>query len=163
MRPTPARVREALFSLLGDSICRGAFLDLYAGTGAVGIEALSRGAPWADFVEHHGPARRVLAQNLAGTGLGARARVVGLPVERFLARPADRTYAVVFADPPYGTGHGERVLRALAGWSGVTAETLVVVQHSGKEEVAGRGWRLARRETYGETWLSFFKPEEGVC
>lgn len=162
MRPTPARVRAALFSILGESILGGAFLDLYAGTGAVGIEALSRGAPCADFVEQHGPACRVLAQNLAATGLDGRARVIAVPVARFLARPADRTYAVVFADPPYGLGQGERVLSALAGWSGVVAETLVVVQHSGREDISSRGWRLLRRETYGETRLSFYKLEGGA-
>ncbi|MBC7340819.1 MAG: 16S rRNA (guanine(966)-N(2))-methyltransferase RsmD [Firmicutes bacterium] len=162
LRPTQARVRAALFSILGEVVVRGPFLDLYAGTGAVGIEALSRGAPWADFVEQYRPAARVLMHNLAATGLGERARVVVAPVGVFLARPADRRYAVVFADPPYGTGRTEEVLRALAGWSGISAETLVVVQHRKGEQVSVGGWRRLRSETYGETCLSFFKLEGGA-
>jgi 16S rRNA (guanine966-N2)-methyltransferase len=160
MRPTSARVRAALFSILGDTVLTGPFLDLYAGTGAVGIEALSRGAPWADFVEQYHAACDVLRRNLAATGCAERARVISLPVARFLNRPADRTYAVVFADPPYGAGEGERVLAGLAGWSGLTPETLVVVQHSSREEVRAEGWRLVRRESYGDTGLSFFRAEE---
>lgn len=162
LRPTPARVRAALFSALGDRTRQGPFLDLYAGTGAVGIEALSRGAPWADFVEQHGPACRVLAHNLAVTGLRDRARIVAAPVARFLGRPADRVYAVVFADPPYGRGGGREVLSALAGWSGVTAETLVVVQHQTGEDIPVGGWRLLRRNRYGRTTLSFYRLEGGA-
>lgn len=162
MRPTSARVRAALFSILGDTVLGGPFLDLYAGTGAVGIEALSRGAPWADFVEQYRAACEVLRRNLAAAGCAERARVIPLPVARFLTRPADRTYAVVFADPPYGAGEVERVLTDLAGWSGLTPETLVVVQHSSREEVRAEGWRLVRRESYGDTRLSFFRPEEGT-
>lgn len=159
IRPTSARVRGALFSILGESIQAGPFLDLYAGTGAVGIEALSRGAPWADFVEQHRAACRVLSGNLVAAQCAERARVLALPVARFLARSADRVYAVVFADPPYGAGEGARVLVRLAGWSGVARETLVVVQHSGREEVRAGGWRLVRREAYGDTRLSFYRPE----
>lgn len=162
MRPTSARVRAALFSILGDTVLGGPFLDLYAGTGAVGIEALSRGAPWADFVEQYRAACEVLRRNLAAAGCAERARVIPLPVARFLTRPADRTYAVVFADPPYGAGEVERVLTDLAGWSGLTPETLVVVQHSSREQVRAEGWRLVRRESYGDTRLSFFRPEEGT-
>lgn len=159
VRPTSARVRAALFSMLGEAVGRGPFLDLYAGTGAVGIEALSRGAPWADFVEQHRPMARVLEQNLAATGLGGRARVVVAPVAAFLARPADRRYAVVFADPPYGAVRVEEVLRSLAGWDGVSAETLVVVQHRGEGGIAVGGWRLLRDKRYGDTCLSFFRLE----
>lgn len=161
LRPTQARVRAALFSILGELVRGGPFLDLYAGTGAVGIEALSRGAPCADFVEQHRAAGRVLKENLEATGLKERARVVVAPVGVFLRRAADRRYAVVFADPPYGPRRAEEILRALAGWSGISPETLVVVQHPKGEEATVGGWRRLRSETYGETRLSFYRMEGG--
>ncbi len=163
MRPTSQRVRAALLSILGEQVKSGTFLDLYAGTGSVGMEALSRGAPRAVFVEAHGPACRILRQNLAAAGLAGRAQVVCGPVERFLARLPVEKYSVVFLDPPYTGGHVESTLRVLDAWAGVAADTWVVVQHSKHEEVWSRGNRLelTRQERYGETILSFYRMGAG--
>ncbi len=100
-RPTSDRVREALFSILGD-VAGLAVLDLYAGTGALGIEALSRGASHATFVEQARSALRSLRQNRAALHLASRARVVAAPVERVLAAPPwlGETIDLVFIVPP---------------------------------------------------------------
>lgn len=161
LRPTSQRTRAALFSMLGEQVRRGPFLDLFAGMGSVGIEALSRGAPWVDFVEKHEPACRLLRENLAALGFADRARVVRGRVEEFLRQDPGKRYAVVFLDPPYARGIVSATLRSLAGWVGLAAETVVVVQHSRWEEpFAPPGWRLLKRRGYGETQLAFYCPAE---
>src|SRR5580692_6775643 len=112
-RPTSDRVREALFSALGP-LGGAAVLDLYAGTGALGIEALSRGAARATFVESARPALAALRDNLAALGLEGAARVLAMPVERAVTRLGG-AFDLVLADPPYAeTAHVPRVIEALA-------------------------------------------------
>ena len=111
-RPTAERVRQALFNILGEIESGCTVWDLYAGSGALGIEALSRGAGQAVFVDSDPAACRVLRQNLATLGLSSRARVVEAALVRFLggksfpAEPAD----LIFADPPYASGELPRLL-----------------------------------------------------
>lgn len=102
-RPTADSVKEALFSSLGPRVPGGSVLDLYAGSGALGIEALSRGAEAATFVERDPRAVAAIRQNLEATGFSDRARVVEGTVERFLASPPSgaEAFDVVLADPPY--------------------------------------------------------------
>src|ERR671914_498164 len=101
-RPTSDRVREALFSVLGDRLEGARVLDLYAGTGALGIEALSRGAAEATFVDRSAEATRTITANLDKTHLTDSARVVRGDVVRFLRGPGDPV-DLVFLDPPYDT------------------------------------------------------------
>ncbi|GEL19280.1 16S rRNA (guanine(966)-N(2))-methyltransferase RsmD [Pseudonocardia asaccharolytica] len=129
-RPTPDRVREALFSALeaGPGLAGAAVLDLCAGSGALGLEALSRGAAHALFVESDRRAAGVLRRNIAALGLGGAVRAA--PVATVLAGPADRSYDIVLADPPYAVGDDE-VARWLAaaergGW--YAPEATVVVE-----------------------------------
>ena len=116
-RPTSDRVREALFSILGDE-CDGArVLDLYAGTGALGLEAISRGAVFAVFVERSKEALLALNANVRALGLENATRVVALPLERaarlLLAAPADERFDLVFADPPYADVNNGAAVRAI--------------------------------------------------
>src|SRR5215207_1446750 len=102
-RPMMDRVKESLFSVLeGYGAIEGRVLDLYAGTGSLGIECLSRGAAWADFVEQRAAVCRVIAENLAHTRFSDQARIHQMQVARYLhtARP-EETYAIIFMDPPY--------------------------------------------------------------
>jgi 16S rRNA (guanine966-N2)-methyltransferase len=135
-RPTPDRLRETLFNILAQRIEGIVFLDAYAGTGAVGIEALSRGAQRALFVESNRGAANVIRENLAALGIEARAEVftgrVHLSLDR-LSSQAD----IVFLDPPYDR---EREYAEALETLGVTAPPLVIVQHS---------VRLALGESYG--------------
>lgn len=102
-RPTSARAREALFSMIGDAVGGVAVLDLFAGSGALGLEALSRGAREADFVDVDSPAVRAIADNIATFGLGERARVRRMSWDAALAsdRRQKRLYGLVLLDPPY--------------------------------------------------------------
>jgi len=163
-RPTAERVREALFDILGPAVVGMRVLDLFAGTGAVGIEALSRGAARAVFVEKDRQALRVLRANLAALSLSReRARVIGgdavtvLPALAGMEAPFD----LAFLDPPYATALIPRTLEALVRGGILGPAARVVVQHFGQSEVtAGTGLtadRPARR--FGETALTFLRAE----
>ncbi len=169
-RPTSDRVREALFMTLGD-LSGWHVVDLYAGSGALGIEALSRGAAFVDFVDSARPAREALERNLSALGLGERARIWPLALPRGLGRLAERLRetGLVLADPPYGGVEASALLLAL-GRPGVLREGCrVVVERHAKDEVHGGAGALAheRERRYGETVLDFYRagpsapPEAG--
>jgi len=151
-RPTPDRLRETLFNILAPRIEGATFLDAYAGTGAVGIEALSRGARHAFFLEKNRAALEAIRQNLASLKLEARATVVTGPVLLTIARyPAD----IVFLDPPYEL---EREYAAALELLSAAPPELTVVQHSVRlslpeEKGALRRTRMIRQ---GENALSFY-------
>ncbi|MET0591549.1 MAG: 16S rRNA (guanine(966)-N(2))-methyltransferase RsmD [Polyangiaceae bacterium] len=163
-RPTADRVREALFSVLGD-IEGASVLDLFAGTGALGIEAVSRGAMHATFVENGRPALRALRQNLHTLELEGTTTVVPIPVERALKSASwePESFDLVFADPPYILIQNGRFSGAL----GVAidrglAATLrpgghVIVEHgSGERAPEVTGITLEQTRVYGDTALSFY-------
>lgn len=160
-RPTADRVREALFDILGPRVAGAEVLDLFAGSGAVGIEALSRGAARAVFVERDHAAVAALRQNLDRLGLAPRARVIVRDVEaalRGLARRGAR-FDLVFLDPPYAGDLAARTLAGLGDGAHLAADGLVVAQHRTKgalPEVEGLLRRLRTRR-FGETSLTFFK------
>lgn len=163
-RPTADRVKESLFGIIGAGVLVEAALDLFAGTGNLGIEALSRGAGRAVFVEKDRRALAVLSENLAATGFAGQAAVAPLDVPRFLAPDGhgragwSGPFGLVFADPPYGRGLAEKTLSALSRFAGLTPDALVVVEHSAHDapaEVCG-ALRAFRREKYGETVVSFY-------
>jgi len=115
-RPTSDYLREVLFDLLGQQVSGRNFLDLYAGTGAVGIEALSRGAARAVFVEHDRSAIGALRQNLDASGLLDRATVLQMDVLRYLRRPATEPgrFHLIFLDPPYGQVNVGRIVSLIS-------------------------------------------------
>jgi 16S rRNA (guanine(966)-N(2))-methyltransferase RsmD len=151
-RPTTDRLRETLFDILGTQVKGTVFLDAYAGTGAVGIEALSRGAARAVFIEKSKNAAKVLHENLASLGVEGRALVVLGTVMSFIAaHKAD----IVFLDPPYDreTEYGQ-ALKVLAG----QPVKLVIVQHSARFTLAESYGALKRTRTLkqGDNALSFY-------
>jgi 16S rRNA (guanine966-N2)-methyltransferase len=151
-RPTPDRLRETLFDILGPRIEGANFADAYAGTGAVGIEALSRGAAHAWFLERNRAALEVIRENLDSLGLRARATVLTGPVLLTLPRsPAD----IVFLDPPYDL---EREYQAAMEALGAAAPRLAVVQHSVRLALDDSYGALARTRTQrqGDNALSFY-------
>ena len=148
-RPTADRVREALFSMLGD-VSGARVLDLYAGSGALGIEALSRGAESAVFVERDRAALAALERNLEATG--ARGEVRRQDVARFLARP-EGTFDLVFCDPPYDGAPA--VAGALAeALPGITGEDARIVTESDKRNPLLLPLPLAVERTYGDTRIA---------
>jgi len=173
LRPTADRVRESLFSILeagrlgaAGPLSGSAFLDLYAGTGSVGIEALSRGAAQATFVESDRARCRLIAENLALTGLAAAAAVVCAPVARALPTLERRgsRCGFIFIDPPYEGGLAADTLNMIGRTGLLVAGGVVVVEHSrrtGLPEAAGCLSRI-RRESYGDTVLSFYVSVGGT-
>jgi 16S rRNA (guanine(966)-N(2))-methyltransferase RsmD len=154
-RPTPDRLREALFDILAARIEGVTFLDAYAGTGAVGIEALSRGARHAYFLEKNRLALETIRENLASLKLEARSTVVTGPVLLTLPRyPAD----IVFLDPPYEL---ESEYQAVLGLLSENPPELTVVQHSVRlslpeEKAALRRTRVLKQ---GDNALSFYAAQ----
>ena len=152
-RPTPDRLRETLFDILAPRIEGAVFLDAYAGTGAVGIEALSRGAGHSIFLEKNRTALAAIHENLAALGIEARASVFTGPAALVVARhKAD----IVFADPPYSL---EREYEALFAALAEQPPELAIVQHFFKfalPKVAGL--EKTRDVRQGDNTLSFFRP-----
>jgi 16S rRNA (guanine966-N2)-methyltransferase len=158
VRPTADRVREALFDVLA---ARGTrmerVLDLYSGTGALGIEAMSRGAGFCDFVESDAKACDVIRQNLARTGLRERTKLWQMPVGKALGRLAGR-YDLVVADPPYEYDRAKNELAALVERGLLDPGGTLVVEHSQRDawpdDLAGRLQVTSRR--YGDTRTTFY-------
>jgi len=169
-RPTPAAVRKVLFDILAPRLEGATFADLFAGYGAVGLEALSRGAAVAVFVERSRTCCRLIEENLQTVGLRERGEVRCETVERTLSRWAIQgvSFDLIFMDPPYQTA----ATAACLGWLGehpdlLTGSGLVIVQHHCKEPLAASyGPFLRHRERrVGDTQLSFYgreEPGEGV-
>jgi 16S rRNA (guanine(966)-N(2))-methyltransferase RsmD len=164
-RPLGDRLKEALFATLEPEIRDRPFLDLFAGSGAAGIEALSRGASRAVFVERDAGAAKVIAANLAATGLADRAMVARAGVEAWLGRDAKQQgpFAAILLDPPYDRPELlEAALRAIAadGPGGILAvDGVAVAKHFGKQTVPAEIGLLgsARERRFGESALTFLR------
>ncbi len=160
LRPTPNRVREALFSIIGPRIQGARVADFFAGTGAVGIEALSRGAGHVAFVDSDPQAVKLLRANVTHCGLAARAAVYAVPVATFLRRhgPSAGPYDIVFADPPYRSDAGVAFLSSLTTGVTLALGSLIILEHDSKATVPAEigGLHLVRDYRYGDTTLSLF-------
>ena len=157
-RPITDRVKETLFAILGDRVPESRVLDLYAGSGAIGIEALSRGAESATFVEQARPALAVLRANLERTGLAGQAVVVAGDVERYLASPADQRFDLAMLDPPYEQRAIVAPLRALVPH--LAPGAAVVIKHFWRTDLPETsGLVPTRQRRFGETMLSFLEAE----
>jgi 16S rRNA (guanine(966)-N(2))-methyltransferase RsmD len=162
LRPTSDRLRETLFNILGATIEDSIFLDLYAGTGAVGIEALSRGARGAIFIEQHAPAVALIRRNLESLGIGSKSEILGVEVLRGLERlEARHVHAqFVFLDPPYAsTEEYEGTLEFLGDSLIVAPGGRVIVEHLRKRALPERvsELELARVVEQGDAALSFYR------
>jgi len=161
VRPTTGLVRGAVFSILQPLVDDDwQAVDLFAGTGALGIEALSRGARWVDFVEQNPKCCSSIKENLAGTGFKDQGRVYCLSVKRALS-VLDRVYDVVFLDPPYSDSTVVDFLRQLFESPIVGARSTVVVQYTTRQTLpdAFGSFRRFKSRKYGDTSLSFYGQE----
>ena len=160
VRPTSDRTREAIFDILGPAAVTGTrVLDLYAGTGALGIEALSRGAREARFLEGDRAVARALRENLARLGVADRAAVLeaDLGLER-LPSGAEGPFDLVFLDPPYAGDAGARWLALLAAGPWPPEGGLVVYERrKGTEAPRPPGLAIATERTYSETTVTFYR------
>jgi 16S rRNA (guanine966-N2)-methyltransferase len=168
IRPTMDRVKAAIFSSLGDEVIGARVLDLFAGTGALGIEALSRGAASALFVEENSAAVSVLEQNLARTKLKGSVRKQDVFTFLRSAQVSD-PFRIVFADPPYEkTKGGEEFTRLLLESSELAAmlepSGILMLEKRPAEKLPGAPfWEVTRTRRYGETEVLFFHRTEAAA
>jgi 16S rRNA (guanine(966)-N(2))-methyltransferase RsmD len=160
-RPTSDRVREALFSILGAPDAETRVLDLFAGAGTLGLEAISRGAARATFVDNSRAALRVLRDNISALGVGDRCDVRGTEALRTLRRlqEAGEQFDWIFLDPPYATDLADQALQFLAEGTLFSPTGIIVVEHDRRRPPASEHGSLVRTDCrrYGDTVLSFFE------
>lgn len=156
LRPTSDRVRESLFSMLASRIDFDGLivLDLFAGTGALGLEALSRGAAHATFVDSGRVAQRLIRDNIKRTGRAAQATLLGTDAARLplTDAPAD----LIFLDPPYGKSLGQPALRHARDQGWIAPDAMIVWEESCPQSAPGFGELTNRR--YGDTHVTLLEP-----
>jgi 16S rRNA (guanine966-N2)-methyltransferase len=160
LRPTSSRVREALFDILRERIIGVSFIDLYAGSGTVGLEALSRGAARAIFVEPGELRVRAMKRCVDDFGFQDRALIIRRKAEEFLekASAAGEKFDIIFVDPPYGSEEIGRVLPVIGKGEVLKRDGMVIVEHFFKKEVPATAGKLkmTRSYRYGDTTLTFY-------
>ncbi|GAC1498482.1 MAG: 16S rRNA (guanine(966)-N(2))-methyltransferase RsmD [Vulcanimicrobiaceae bacterium] len=163
VRPTPGRVKEALFSILAPRIEGAHFLDLFSGSGAIGFEALSRGAASVVCVEAHRETAHAIEESAQELGIDKNFRVIGAPVDRALYR-LDGTFDIVFADPPYASDLPVKMFGLLRERELLNPDAIVIFEHSARTILPEiPGYRSSREEVYGDVALAFFVPVHGIA
>ncbi len=161
IRPTSDKVRGSLFNIIGPELSDIVFLDLFAGCGAVGIEALSRGASLAVFVEKSFTAKKNIVKNLKKTGFEAKGRVIGKDVliGLKLLSQEKQTFDFIFLDPPYRTVLIPKVLAVLDEKKLLAKEGIIVVEHNinNVEWIENDLYLAINQKSYGDTTLTFLK------
>jgi 16S rRNA (guanine966-N2)-methyltransferase len=164
IRPTADRLRESLFNVLahghGDPVTNARVLDLFAGTGALGLEALSRGASFALFVDDRAEARALIRANVEALGVGGSARIFRRDATKLGNAHPLAPFSLVFADPPYGKGFAETALISAREGGWLTPETLVVVEEAKGKFVTPESFAQIERRTYDDTDFIFLKQRE---
>jgi 16S rRNA (guanine966-N2)-methyltransferase len=158
VRPSEGKVREALFSIWQEELAGARLLDLFAGSGAVGFEALGRGAAAAVLVEADPKAARTLRENAAALGLDAAARIyrLRLPAGAAVLEEREAPFDLVFADPPYGYGDAARLVAAVTPL--LTRAGSLCFEHRSRDQppAPAAGLELLATRSYGESRLSFY-------
>jgi 16S rRNA (guanine(966)-N(2))-methyltransferase RsmD len=164
LRPTSAKVREAIFDILRAETEHAFFLDLYAGTGAVGLEALSRGADRVFFIEDNPVRARALVDYILKVNLGDRALVYQEKAETFLQRALKTgiKFDIIFADPPYASDEIDRVLPAVGQFNILKEDGCVLVEHSSKKYLPAclQNIKLIKNYKYGDTMITLYRKEQ---
>lgn len=167
LRPTSDRLRETLFDILGDAVQDSVFVDLFAGTGAIGIEAISRGAQRTIFVEQHAPAVKLIRENIKSLEIGTEAEIFPLDAIRVLEKLADQRAQIdfVFLDPPYAqTPEYKKVLECIGSAEILSTTGLVIAEHTKKLELPLFAEMLERTRVVvqGDSALSFYRTAKAA-
>ena len=165
IRPTAERVREALFHMLGESVLDAQVLDLFSGSGALGLEALSRGAQQCHFVEKHAAAHQLITENIRRCGAEKQTTLIkGDALSRGLRQVEARgeAFHLITLDPPYDRGLAERTLAALEAASIWAEETLIVVEHEKDAHLPPPTphWEQRTHRVYGSSALTIWRRDE---
>jgi len=162
IRPIQDKVRKSLFDILKDAIVKASFLDLFSGSGIVGIEALSRGAKKVFWVENDPRCIKIIEDNLASLGYSKEV-VIGLDVFKALEKFQQSRYKFdfIYFDPPYYQDLAKKTLQSLSTYDILNAYGLAIAQHDHKETLPEvlRGLTLWRKARYGQTILSFYRKQ----
>lgn len=163
-RPTADRVKESLFNIIKEKLEDNSFLDLYAGTGNIGIEALSRGVVRVVFVERDKQAIKILRENLQLTNFQQNVEIYQQDVMTALEilGKKKRSFDLIFLDPPYYEGLEEKTLASICSNKVLTSQGLVIIEHSRKNTLPSTvaSLQLIRTENYGDTAISFYRIRE---
>jgi len=157
LRPTSDKLRETLFNVLGPSVAGARVLDGYSGTGAVGIEALSRGAAHVTFVDNDRRAADLVQANLLHCGVKERYAIIRVDFAGVAARLDQERFDIIFLDPPYGAGEMASALAAVAGIA--SSDTRLVIEHARRDEPPAEAGklRLTRSLSSGDSGLAFYR------
>ncbi|MFH1940916.1 MAG: 16S rRNA (guanine(966)-N(2))-methyltransferase RsmD [bacterium] len=158
-RPTTGRVKEYIFSCLGDDVKGARLLDLFAGTGSLGIEALSRGAEEVVFVERSSESVRILTKNIERCGFREKAHIVKEDVFRAIPRMAreGEIFHFLLADPPFKEALLGRILRAISENRKLCPEGLLIVEHEAHDsDPGGHGMTLLKQRRFGHCVISIY-------
>jgi len=157
VRPTSDKVKQALFNILGQKVEGALFLDLFAGIGGIGIEALSRGAGRVVFVDDSRDSLKIIKKNVEQTAFTERAQVVASKAETFLKKTSEQ-FDIVFLDPPYSLAL-EPLLNGLAESGILKPDSVVIAEHFKKQPAPVQAGKLTlyREARYGDTFLAFYR------
>jgi len=169
LRPTSDRVREAIFDVVRFNIANSVFLDLFAGSGAIGIEAISEGAKFSVFVEKNPVALRVIKKNVKMLGIENQALIIKQDVLNFIKRPFSfesfkEKFDFVFLDPPYASKLAGQTMQALLNFSFLKSDSIIIAEHSEVEilldDLKGtNSFKKFREKKYGNIAVSYYSIE----
>lgn len=163
-RPTTDMLKEALFGMIQFDVPEAEFLDLFAGSGGIGIEALSRGAASLDLVEQDAKALACIRTNLKTLGFDGRAKVWPMPVERALQQFSSqgRRFDMIFMDPPYLKGWEEKIAALISEYGLLKPDGILIVESSSETVVRASGLVVVKEKAYKTTRFTFMQPADSV-
>jgi len=157
LRPTSGKVKSAIFNILGEKIQQAHFLDLFAGSGSVGIEALSRGAGHCTFVEKNTKHIQLIRKNIERMSYQNSSTLLCIDAIKF--KQLEGKFNIIFADPPYSSGLLEKVLPDLGGSDMIHNNGILIIEHFKKRELSSDYglFSIVKRYSYGDTFLSLYQ------
>ncbi|OGW31389.1 MAG: 16S rRNA (guanine(966)-N(2))-methyltransferase RsmD [Nitrospirae bacterium RIFOXYB2_FULL_43_5] len=164
LRPTSSKVKESIFNIVGEKIKGTEFVDLYSGTGAVGIEALSRGASAVSFVEADRKRAELIKEMLKDCGCFERAEIIKSKAADFIKKAAgdNSKFDIIFLDPPYHGGEFEAALSLLAEGTLLNDDGIIIAEHTSKKKLPDETGKLLKKKDYkyGDTMLTLFRKKQ---
>jgi len=162
-RPTTDKNKETVFNILGQYFSHGRVLDLFAGSGALGIEAISRGMDEAVFVDNQIPAQKTIAENLESLGFAERGKIMRVDVFEFL-KTKPSTFNLIFADPPYALDKYQELLEAIVYGHFIACDGIIVFEADSKTNLPDKceNFHIYREKISGNTKFGFYRMEESL-
>jgi len=164
IRPTTDRVKESIFNILANKVEDARVLDLYSGTGSLGLEAISRGAKYVEMVEQNSHSIQIIVKNIKVLDLKEDVKIRKMDVIRYLTSYKGKPFDIVLIDPPFPSKICHGTLETLSASQALSKETSVVIEHSKHESLEEKVGVLRRvdRRDYGDKLVSFFRMEDNV-